>query len=124
MRKLTTRKYWSGNYKEPNIKKFTLKRFLSNYSFHKLDDIFHNYLSKSNNKKILKIGCAPGNWLIYFNKQFNYLPYGIEYTKCGCKVTKTNLKKNGVDGKIICGDLFKTSFKTMGPYILYMGCKK
>ena len=68
-------RYWS-NYSLPSVvdKTFSFERVLVN--------IFHKYFD-SGDKTIIEIGCAPGKWLIYFSKIFNYSIYGIENSKIG-----------------------------------------
>ncbi len=79
--------YWEGVYSnkkvEPRkltiVKTFTnrlifyYKKLLNNqnnYSKYVFLKICQKYLKNDSNKKIMEIGCAPGDRLIFFNKHF------------------------------------------------------
>lgn len=84
----------------------------------KLDCLFRRFLEKSN-KKILEIGCARGKQLIYFAREFGYDVYGIDYSPKGVELANQNLKSAGIDGTILCEDVFITSFKEESFDIVY-----
>ncbi len=62
-------------------------------------DVFDNYLPKGN-LKVLEIGGAPGQYLIYLQKNFNYDIYVLEYSEVGCKKTRENFDLLDVPGVI------------------------
>lgn len=76
------------------------KRVLANDSKWLLND----------NKRILELGCAGGKQLIYFAKEFGYEIYGIDTSERGVAIARANLKRAGVQGTILCEDMFETSF--------------
>ncbi|MGB8217145.1 MAG: class I SAM-dependent methyltransferase, partial [Candidatus Methanoperedens sp.] len=84
----------------------------------KFDKLFKQFLEKGN-KKILEIGCAKAKRLIYFAKEFGYEVYGIDYSKHGVEIALDNLKIAGVDGTILCEDLFQTTFDDESFDIVY-----
>jgi 2-polyprenyl-3-methyl-5-hydroxy-6-metoxy-1,4-benzoquinol methylase len=60
--------------------------------------------------RALEIGCAPGRWMIYFNKRMGLKVAGIEYTKSGVELTKRNLAQHKVIGDVYEGDFLKFEF--------------
>jgi len=44
----------------------------------------------------LEIGCAPGTFLAYICKEFNYLPEGIDYAKGATEITNNTLRQAGL----------------------------
>jgi SAM-dependent methyltransferase len=56
--------------------------------------------------RILEIGCAKSAWLPYFAKTFNLQVLGLDYSPVGCEMAEAGLAKSGVQGKIVCADLF------------------
>ncbi|MBN1245747.1 class I SAM-dependent methyltransferase [Candidatus Bathyarchaeota archaeon] len=88
-----------------------LRRIMKSPLKYRLDLIFKRMMQKETNK-ILDIGCAPGDWLVYFQREFDFEVYGVDYSKKGCEVTKEALSKNGVEGTIICEDIFTKGFQT------------
>lgn len=70
------------------------------------------FLPKNKDVKIIEIGCAPGKYLINFNKIFGYEPHGIEYTTSGVNITRQNFIKAGLKPEnIISGDFFDNDFQ-------------
>lgn len=67
----TDKKFWQEYYKDfkPQI--------IGKIYFH---DIFNTYLTADPSKSVLEIGCAGGNYLCYLAKNFNFQPYGIDYS--------------------------------------------
>jgi len=130
MKELAKKEYWDSVYKEMGEKdrknsyflflRNWLKRQTRDYSnFLMWEVLFPKYLPKDNNLKIVEVGCAPGKYLINFNKQFGYEPYGVEYSEEGVITTKDNFLKEGLNTEnIIKADFFDSVFqeKNKGKY--------
>lgn len=86
----------------------------------KFDKLLKTFLEKGN-KKILEIGCAGGKQLVYFNKEFGYEPYGVDYSEEGCRIARENLRLNDISGQIICEDVFDASFEQEFDIVYSMG---
>ena len=114
---LSANSYWNNLYSgHPEHKKgdsFISKEIDLTYSEYILFKIiFPKYLPTNVGTKLLEIGSAPGEFLIKLNKRFNYIPYGIEYTKNGAKLNQHLFKNNNLPPKnIIYGDFFDTQIK-------------
>lgn len=78
-----------------------------NYEFF---DICHRYLSHWNYKNIFEVGCAPGNFLIYFFKKYGLIPDGIDYAISWVKKTQENFATQHIPGTIWQQDFFDDSF--------------
>lgn len=111
------RNFWEKAWEENPLGRYhRIERYLAINK--KLDNLFKRFLDKGN-KKILEIGCAKGKQLIHFSKEFGYEVCGIDYSEKGVELAKQNLKIAGVEGTILCEDVFQTSFKEESFDIVY-----
>lgn len=113
----TDKDFWEKTWKESSFGRY---RGIEKYLIlnKKLDKLFKRFLERGN-KKILEIGCAMAKRLIYFAKEFGYDVYGVDYSEKGVKVAIVNLKIAGVEGTILCEDIFQTSFEDESFDIVY-----
>ena len=83
--------------------------------------ISFRYCCRLCDKKVLVIvqGCAPAKRLICFAKEFGYDVYGIDYSERGVEIARENLKIAGVEGIILCEDIFQSSFEEQSFDIVY-----
>ena len=58
-------------------------------------------------KKALEVGCALSKWLPYFAIEHNMQVTGLDYSDIGCQKEREVLKNHGVQGEVICGNLFE-----------------
>lgn len=92
--------YWA-NCKLPNMvdESFSFERCLAN--------ALRKHIS-INSGEVLEIGCAPGKWLVFMQKEFGLKPSGIEYTIAGMAATKKNFEMLELAyGNIWSGDFFQ-----------------
>ena len=109
--------FWEASWKKILFGKYQgIEKYLAINK--KLDLLFKRFLEKGN-KKVLEIGCAKAKRLIYFAKEFDYEVYGVDYSEKGVKIAKENLRIAGVEGTIICEDIFQTTFKEESFDIVY-----
>jgi 2-polyprenyl-3-methyl-5-hydroxy-6-metoxy-1,4-benzoquinol methylase len=80
-----------------------------NYTFRKLDSIFKEVFHKNGIKggELLEVGCGNSVFLSYFAKEFGFRIAGLDYSVLGCEQTKKILKRDGLEGDIIHGDIFQ-----------------
>ena len=101
--------FWETSWKKIPFGKYQgIEKYLAINK--KLDLLFKQFLEKGN-KKVLEIGCAKAKKLIYFAKEFDYEVYGVDYSEKGVKIAKENLRIAGVEGTILCEDIFQTTFE-------------
>lgn len=72
------------------------------------------FLSKSQDGNAIEVGCVPGNWMIYLNKEYGYRVSGIDYSEY-MDYVKTNMQLNGIEDY----DLFNEDFLHFKPKGLY-----
>jgi 2-polyprenyl-3-methyl-5-hydroxy-6-metoxy-1,4-benzoquinol methylase len=117
MNSKTDKDFWEREWQEiPLEKYYGIERYLAINK--KLDSLFKRFLKKGD-KKILEIGCAKAKQLIYFGKEFGYKVYGTDYSERGVEIAKENLKIAGMEGAILCEDIFQTSFEEESFDIVY-----
>lgn len=90
---------------------------------------FHRYLSyiiqapHNAGKRLLEVGCARSIWLPYFARQYHLVVSGLDYSEEGCRQAEAVLKMAGVDGHIVCADMFSPPKAMMRSfdYVFSMG---
>lgn len=64
--------------------------------------------------RLLEIGCARSSWLPYFAKEFGFEVWGLDYSEIGCQLGKEILVHAGVNGEVICADMFSPPDRMIG----------
>jgi SAM-dependent methyltransferase len=75
-------------------------------------------------KTMFEVGCAPGKWLIFFNKELNYKVFGLEYIESAAKKTRENLVLSGVsksDCEVINADFLNYQSSTRYDVVCSLG---
>jgi len=71
--------------------------------------ILAKYLVRTNGAAAIEIGCVPGNYMVYLNKEFGYRVDGIDYSD-KLDYVRANLEYNRIfDSKLFAGDFFEFS---------------
>jgi 2-polyprenyl-6-hydroxyphenyl methylase/3-demethylubiquinone-9 3-methyltransferase len=65
---------------------------------------------------VLEIGCGNSTWLPYLGRQLNVPVTGIDYSALGCEQAEAQLASAGVNGRIVCDDLFKIDPDSLGTF--------
>ena len=60
---------------------------------------------------LIEIGCAPGRWMAYFDREFGYHVSGLEYAEVAAAITRKNLDMQGVQGEILVQDFLSWEFE-------------
>ena len=106
MKTLTTVNRWEDHWRNLTIPQ------IHRHHFHELHRIFERLLPRQ--KSFIEIGCAPGSWMAYFAKQFNYSVSGIEYAPDAAEFTVRNMEYLKIPAKIFVDDFL--SFKPKHQY--------
>jgi len=78
-----------------------------------LHQIVKKYFVSDGTKKVIEIGCAPGERIIDFASKYRYIPYGVEYTEVGVISTRAKFKACGIpEDHCIYSDVFNPSFQS------------
>ena len=117
--KKTTKEFWGKRWGESQLWRYgEITKYMAVHK--KFDQLFKKFLGKGD-RRILEIGCGGGKQLVYFNKEFGYKPYGIDYSEEGCRMARENLRAQNICGQIICEDIFNTSLKEGFDIVYSMG---
>jgi 2-polyprenyl-3-methyl-5-hydroxy-6-metoxy-1,4-benzoquinol methylase len=65
---------------------------------------------------LIEIGCARSAWLPCFHRDFGFRVCGLDYSEIGCRQAQEVLSAAGVDGEIICADLFAPPQRLRGRF--------
>jgi len=111
---LTEKEYWDGLFKAVKLPRVI---DIKTYNYYRFDRLFRSLLgSNLNGAQFLEAGCAASAWLVYFAKEFRCSVTGVDYSEIGCKLAEDNLRLNGVEGKVICEDVFKLEPAKIGKF--------
>lgn len=107
-KKLTQKNYWNARHSEgTKVKKNPLKNFFvrlfpdapweeKQADLHRWQ-ICDRYLSHNVKGKVLEVGCAPGGFLVSYNKRYGYNPWGFDYSPEGVTKTQKNFMDHGLN---------------------------
>jgi len=124
MKNLVEKEYWDSIYKNIGAGdnqtsswqglKNSIKNLTRDYSnFIIWEVLLPKYLPRNNQYKILEVGCAPGKYLMKFNSEYGYVPYGVEYSEKGVAITRENFKNAGLpEENIVQADFFSEGFQS------------
>jgi len=82
--------------------------------------LLKRYLPVERTFKFLEIGCVPGNWMVYFHKEYRYQVSGIDYSDAVSLVHET-CELNQVPATICHGDVFYAQFPMLFDVIFSAG---
>ncbi len=119
---LTKKKFWEDFWKH-----ITLPQIV-NYNFNNdraIANAIKKFIPRDHLKlKAVEIGCAPGKWLIFFNKELDYLIDGYEYIPLAAQRTVENIRLNDIPDTqflIYNKDFFKTEIPTRYDIVFSLG---
>ena len=112
--------YWDSLWKEESMPKaFDPKATnLNNYVNRRFHDYFYGAFKglDTKEKQLLEVGCARSVWLPYFAREFGFQVSGIDYSGIGCKQAKKVLRREGVEGNVICASFFAPPEEMLGRF--------
>lgn len=83
----------------------------SRHIFYQICDKFFAFES---GKRIIEVGCAPGERILEFSARYNYIPYGVEYTEPGVCSVRTKFKTRGIPAEnCIFSNVFDPTFQAL-----------
>lgn len=111
--RLTTREYWADVWQGVRLPDLRVPEADKEWAFRK-------FLPKGD-LRFIEIGCAPGGWMAYFNKEFGYSVDGIEYVPNAAELTRTNMEMQGIDAQVWCDDFFSIDTAQFDYDVIYSG---
>jgi 2-polyprenyl-3-methyl-5-hydroxy-6-metoxy-1,4-benzoquinol methylase len=76
-------------------------------------EVFHGL---PENSRLLEIGAARSPWLPYFARRFGMRVTGLDYSPAGCEQARDVLAGAGVNGDVVCTDLFAPPDGLLGQF--------
>jgi 2-polyprenyl-3-methyl-5-hydroxy-6-metoxy-1,4-benzoquinol methylase len=76
--------------------------------------VFENHATEG--LRLLEIGCAQSPWLPFFATEFGFSVAGLDYSAEGCRQAVSALDRAGVQGEIVCTDLFTPPDNMLGSF--------
>ncbi len=93
---------------------------LDNTFYRRIHKYFDSIIEKRKNLKILEIGCAHSIWPLYFTRYYDAYVDGVDYSETGCTKTRAMWDAHGLNGKIVCANMFDPPDDMKGQYDLVM----
>lgn len=90
-----------------------VKKDFASITTQEIIKIFDKTLPHKHEISILEIGGAPGRWLAYFKKNFNYDISAIDYSEIGCKKMKENFDILKIKANIYRLDILKDNLSNI-----------
>lgn len=103
--RLTEQAHWENRWDRIKAPK-EIRRSTKHQANKELLKILDRYLPQSKELTVLEIGGAPGQFLIYFAKQFGYSPHAIDYSTIGCEKMRQAFEIANLDVTIYNRDIF------------------
>lgn len=101
---LTDESYWTTLWDGQQHKVRHLRwAYVANRQLAKL---FERALTNFKHPTLIELGCADSLWLPYLAKNYDAECYGIDFSELGCQLAKRNLALAGVEGTVLCKDIF------------------
>jgi len=79
-------------------------------AIHQLTGVLRRHLPRTPGLSFCEIGCAPGQWLIYFNQYFKFDVAGVDLSADGVRLSNANLRAANVEGRVLHADAFAMPF--------------
>lgn len=89
---------------------------LDNTFYTRVHKYFEGLIARRKGLKILEIGCAHSVWPLYFTQYHDAHVDGLDYSEIGCKKTRQMWDAQGLNGKIVCADMFSPPADMIGQY--------
>src|SRR4051812_15040045 len=122
MSNLTQQSYWEDVHREHVGVRSMLSRLISPRAAEFLlrrhtDDVIYKtavgpHLPPRRDWRLLEVGSAPGDRLLFLHERFGYEPWGVEYTEAGVEANRALFKRHGHDpDHVIHADFFDPHFQ-------------
>jgi 2-polyprenyl-3-methyl-5-hydroxy-6-metoxy-1,4-benzoquinol methylase len=114
--------YWNRRWEGPaaNRELDPLQPGIKNYVSRRFDRLFRETFASLGlsgpGVRLLEVGCAQSIWLPYFHRNFGFEVTGVDYSDVGCESAREVLAACGVDGEVVCADLFNPPDRLHGRF--------
>lgn len=110
--RLSKKKHWQNIHKKNDnlVNTLSNSKIFQGYYHFALFRIIRKFWDGSF-KNFIEIGCAPGNYLVKFKREFGVDAFGVDYEEEGCAKTIRNVARYGIPKEnIILADFFDENF--------------
>lgn len=111
--------YWDKNWSLLPPELLDLRdRRLRNEINQRFHELFAGVLKRGRDvgKRLLEVGCARSIWLPYFALEHGLEVAGLDYSEDGCRQSEAVLAHAGVEGKVVCADMFDPPTALVGAF--------
>lgn len=111
--------YWDEQWSHESLPAAANPRLpgLGNYVVREFDRLFRRVVTGyAPGAKLAEVGCAQSAWLPYFAKDLGCRVTGIDYSPPGCAKAESILRKAGVEGEVVCADMFDAPVHLLGAF--------
>lgn len=79
-----------------------------------LADALLSEIASARPLSLLEVGCGNTPWLPYLGRRTGLPVKGMDYSPAGCDLARDRLAAEGVEGEIVCADLFRVDPDVVG----------
>jgi 2-polyprenyl-3-methyl-5-hydroxy-6-metoxy-1,4-benzoquinol methylase len=109
MNNITEKEFWDHFWTNLTLPSRVNENFSNDFII--ADFLKKNIPSGEKRKTALEVGCAPGKWMVFLNKELQYTVEGCEYLESAVKITRQNLEMNNIQNAVIHqGDFLSYDF--------------
>jgi 2-polyprenyl-3-methyl-5-hydroxy-6-metoxy-1,4-benzoquinol methylase len=117
---LSDKNYWSEKYagklpRAVDVGDRSLRNYFRRYQHKEFSRRLAEY-GFGKGSRLLEVGCGGSIWLPYFAREHGFEVTGLDYSEKGCAAAEYVLRRDGVDGKVVCGDLFDPPEEMLGAF--------
>jgi ubiquinone/menaquinone biosynthesis C-methylase UbiE len=96
---------WDQNYQGDAARELRLSK--SSHLIRRRLELYRELFPQAPGKTLLEVGCAPGDWLVMFAREFGLQVTGLDFAPLGCERAREKLSYFGVDGRVIEADFLQ-----------------
>jgi ubiquinone/menaquinone biosynthesis C-methylase UbiE len=96
---------WDRNYQEGRHARHAVS--MRSHLVRRRFELYRPIFARAPGNQLLEVGCAPGDWLVTFAREFGLRPTGVDFAPAGCAVARERLRDAGIEGEVIEADFLK-----------------
>lgn len=117
---LSDKDYWSDKYlgeipRAVDVRDRSLRNYFRRYQHREFTERLRQ-LGLGPGSRLLEVGCGGSIWLPYFAREHGFKVTGLDYSEQGCAAAEHVLKRDGAEGRVVCGDMFDPPADMVGAF--------
>jgi ubiquinone/menaquinone biosynthesis C-methylase UbiE len=97
--------HWDRNYQVEKIHAQAISK--RSHLVRRRLELYRAIFERAPGRELLEVGCAPGDWLVTFAREFGYHPTGIDFAPTGCAAVREKFRTEGIAGTVIEADFLQ-----------------